>query len=126
MIRQSRGSAPERVCAATLHVRRRGIAICMGQLGSGSIQMQAFKHGLGLRLRSCQDHLGAGCGCLDEKLLKRNRATCIEIGHQLQPQEDGARRSEEHTSELQSLMRTSYTAFCLKTTRNNTLLTQQN
>src|SRR3546814_10402749 len=28
---------------------------------------------------------------------------------------DGCRRSEEHTSELQSLMRTSYAVFCLKT-----------
>src|SRR3546814_4994656 len=28
---------------------------------------------------------------------------------------DGARRSEEHTSELQSLMRTSYAVFCLHT-----------
>src|SRR3546814_9174504 len=27
---------------------------------------------------------------------------------------DGARRSEEHTSELQSLMRISYAVFCLK------------
>src|SRR3546814_9557554 len=27
-------------------------------------------------------------------------------------------RSEEHTSELQSLMRTSYAVFCLKTKRN--------
>src|SRR3546814_2156334 len=27
-------------------------------------------------------------------------------------------RSEEHTSELQSLMRTSYAAFCLKTKKN--------
>src|SRR3546814_9225639 len=27
---------------------------------------------------------------------------------------DGAQRSEEHTSELQSLMRTSYAVFCLK------------
>src|SRR3546814_5914597 len=27
----------------------------------------------------------------------------------------GARRSEEHTSELQSLMRNSYAVFCLKT-----------
>src|SRR3546814_5934475 len=30
-----------------------------------------------------------------------------------------ARRSEEHTSELQSLMRNSYAVFCLKT-KNNT------
>src|SRR3546814_6711203 len=28
-------------------------------------------------------------------------------------------RSEEHTSELQSLMRTSYAAFCLKKTKND-------
>src|SRR3546814_1439380 len=29
-------------------------------------------------------------------------------------------RSEEHTSDLQSLMRTSYAALCLKTKKNNT------
>src|SRR3546814_10222907 len=29
-------------------------------------------------------------------------------------------RSEEHTSELQSLMRTSYAVFCLKKKKNNT------
>src|SRR3546814_7790965 len=31
-------------------------------------------------------------------------------------------RSEEHTSELQSLMRISYAVFCLKKKKNNTLL----
>src|SRR3546814_6766312 len=31
----------------------------------------------------------------------------------------GAQRSEEHTSELQSLMRTSYAVFCLKKTKTN-------
>src|SRR3546814_8707575 len=31
---------------------------------------------------------------------------------------DGAGRSEEHTSELQSLMRTSYAVFCLQTKKN--------
>src|SRR3546814_6777724 len=31
----------------------------------------------------------------------------------------GCRRSEEHTSELQSLMRTSYAVFCLKKTKIN-------
>src|SRR3546814_6932518 len=33
---------------------------------------------------------------------------------------DGSDRSEEHTSELQSLMRHSYAAFCLKTKTPNT------
>src|SRR3546814_6714544 len=32
----------------------------------------------------------------------------------------GQPRSEEHTSELQSLMRTSYAVFCLKKKRNRT------
>src|SRR3546814_6672792 len=32
-------------------------------------------------------------------------------------------RSEEHTSELQSLMRTSYAVFCLKTKQHNTKTT---
>src|SRR3546814_10436899 len=33
-----------------------------------------------------------------------------------------AARSEEHTSELQSLMRISYAVFCLKKKKKNTLL----
>src|SRR3546814_8618766 len=37
---------------------------------------------------------------------------------------NGDERSEEHTSELQSLMRTSYAAFCLKT-KNKHRSTQQ-
>src|SRR3546814_2665709 len=32
----------------------------------------------------------------------------------------GSRRSEEHTSELQSLMRNSYAVFCLKKKKNET------
>src|SRR3546814_6356197 len=34
--------------------------------------------------------------------------------HGLRPGADGGIRSEEHTSELQSLMRISYSVFCLK------------
>src|SRR3546814_3686213 len=33
--------------------------------------------------------------------------------------QDAGRRSEEHTSELQSLMRLSYAGFCLKKKKNN-------
>src|SRR3546814_2344176 len=38
---------------------------------------------------------------------------------------DRVRRSEEHTSELQSLMRISYAVFCLKNKTNLTKKTQQ-
>src|SRR3546814_7281575 len=37
---------------------------------------------------------------------------------------DTARRSEEHTSELQSLMRISYAVFCLKKKKNKHIKTQ--
>src|SRR3546814_2174910 len=37
----------------------------------------------------------------------------------------GNERSEEHTSELQSLMRISYAVFCLKTKNKNTMTTTQ-
>src|SRR3546814_8179556 len=37
-----------------------------------------------------------------------------------------AQRSEEHTSELQSLMRISYAVFCLKKTTTNKYITQRN
>src|SRR3546814_1896716 len=46
-----------------------------------------------------------------------------------EPQRGGrgvARRSEEHTSELQSLMRISYAVFCLKKKHINTLQPKQN
>src|SRR3546814_4427162 len=53
------------------------------------------------------------------------RLTPERAGGQGQKREDrthrGGRRSEEHTSELQSLMRTSYAVFCLK--KKNTNLT---
>src|SRR3546814_8784234 len=44
-----------------------------------------------------------------------------EAGHPRHERE-GADRSEEHTSELQSLMRNSYAVFCLKK-KNNTAQT---
>src|SRR3546814_8793379 len=40
---------------------------------------------------------------------------------QAPPLKGGVNRSEEHTSELQSLMRTSYAVFCLKK-QNETIL----
>src|SRR3546814_5131559 len=36
---------------------------------------------------------------------------------------NASQRSEEHTSELQSLMRTSYAVFCLKKKQKNTMTT---
>src|SRR3546814_4139102 len=44
--------------------------------------------------------------------------------HQDRCSRSGFDRSEEHTSELQSLMRISYAVFCLKKKKTNTLNTQ--
>src|SRR3546814_8465895 len=41
------------------------------------------------------------------------------------PKTHGWWRSEEHTSELQSLMRISYAVFCLKKTKKNQLINQK-
>src|SRR3546814_2858855 len=52
----------------------------------------------------------------DTLLWKRNILDRAERGHMDLPrlEEGNVARSEEHTSELQSLMRTSYAVFCLK------------
>src|SRR3546814_1861598 len=47
-------------------------------------------------------------------LMVRRRATAAGIGTAI----GNHSRSEEHTSELQSLMRSSYAAFCLQKTKN--------
>src|SRR3546814_4206762 len=49
------------------------------------------------------------------KLIKRHTLAVLLIQSQLE------KRSEEHTSELQSLMRISYAVFCLKK-KNDTLI----
>src|SRR3546814_9307061 len=51
----------------------------------------------------------------------------IELGEALQdPRQKTHHRSEEHTSELQSLMRISYAVFCLKKKKKKTnMYTQQ-
>src|SRR3546814_6796298 len=44
----------------------------------------------------------------------RERTVGIELSEALNPAQQVIKRSEEHTSELQSLMRNSYAVFCLK------------
>src|SRR3546814_6100232 len=45
--------------------------------------------------------------------IRRGRAV-IELAFRFAPKDAPAQRSEEHTSELQSLMRLSYAVFCLQ------------
>src|SRR3546814_4078612 len=67
------------------------------------------RHRLEGRLRQ-QDHPGDAVAALERTVLDERRLQPVErvaVGEAL--------RSEEHTSELQSLMRISYAVFCLKT-----------
>src|SRR3546814_7768274 len=60
-----------------------------------------------------QDCLGEGGSIV---ALPGRQLGCLHLPHRCHAPEDieGSCRSEEHTSELQSLMRSSYAVFCLK------------
>src|SRR3546814_1097516 len=58
---------------------------------------------------------------IENDLLARDARCNCRVAPRLQPVEHLEHdRSEEHTSELQSLMRTSYAVFCLKKKKHNT------
>src|SRR3546814_3406207 len=63
----------------------------------------------------CQRHAGCRCGAGPATLDSRCRA----LDRRPFAGGVGSTRSEEHTSELQSLMRISYAVFCLKKKKNN-------
>src|SRR3546814_3070773 len=60
--------------------------------------------------------MGAALGWADAHLDAAEVRCIIDPGHEMRvgPAEPPRRRSDEHTSELQSLMRISYAVFCLK------------
>src|SRR3546814_4898590 len=60
---------------------------------------------------SCTNTILARWAALAHPVLKRDLHTSIYTSVQMSDD----KRSEEHTSELQSLMRTSYAVFCFKT-----------
>src|SRR3546814_6587428 len=71
---------------------------------------QIFEHRLFKRPAAEQQDRKGG---INDRRLHHDKALVVEPDGQRAEAED---RSEEHTSELQSLMRNSYAVFCLKTT----------
>src|SRR3546814_1002063 len=73
-----------------------------------------------LRVGLTQDLFANGedAGPIAQALRWTSTATALRYGRKLAPSSNAAarmlKRSEEHTSELQSLMRISYAVFCLK------------
>src|SRR3546814_1061006 len=65
--------------------------------------------------RSCFDVLEVAFRYVDTgRIGLRARLQCVAHGHVARDVRAHRKRSEEHTSELQSLMRISYAVFCLK------------
>src|SRR3546814_3967711 len=65
----------------------------------------------------------------DPAVLRQSPFGDVEPRHHLDPADHHGRdmrRSEEHTSELQSLMRISYAVFCLKKKKNHIKATNDN
>src|SRR3546814_3678008 len=58
------------------------------------------------------------------QMLRRGEASGLSFGYRASEYRRGDPRSEEHTSELQSLMRISYAVFCLKKKKNTQYLQQ--
>src|SRR3546814_999636 len=79
--------------------------------GSGGVRASRFAANYGARVAVAEErYLGGTCvnvGCIPKKLL-------TYAAHYGEDFRDAEGRSEEHTSELQSLMRISYAVFCLK------------
>src|SRR3546814_8248832 len=82
--------------------------------------------GIGLHVRPvhalARDPLALGIGCGETCLL--GHLSCLNSGVTTPNRSCRAKRSEEHTSELQSLMRISYAVFCLKKKTTNTTQAQ--
>src|SRR3546814_1153528 len=94
-------SAGERAKPAHRHARRSGRA----REGSAAQRWLLLDHGCRVCIQSA-----AACALL--------AAVKIARGSSLSSCSQEAMRSEEHTSELQSLMRISYAVFCLKKKKN--------
>src|SRR3546814_8623846 len=82
---------------------------------------RGFALGIGFHHGPAVDHRGSEIGAVMERN-RRNRAMLrhgdrrliSDLGARRGGVDDEQQRSEEHTSELQSLMRISYAVFCMK------------
>src|SRR3546814_5793331 len=97
--------------------------VCSSDLGlariGGEFTARAFRKAddrrVGMKRLQSLDDVGIGRDHPSFELRRAEAARpAVEQLHRLDPLLDLARRSEEHTSELQSLMRISYAVFCLK------------
>src|SRR3546814_3649667 len=114
------------VCAADLEQRAEHVAEAGAQHAEQGLVHGAVEgHRLHMAIERGGDGLGRGAAALE--IDRQFQRPADPVGHPglsqqlaevdvlaVQTQRRGGLRSEEHTSELQSLMRISYAVFCLK------------
>src|SRR3546814_9791190 len=82
---------------------------------------QFVGHQLGVLVAAGDDEGGDGVQCVEQEMrieLVAERRELGQLGGRAGVDQLALLRSEEHTSELQSLMRISYAVFCLKKKRD--------
>src|SRR3546814_5262052 len=99
------------VCSSDLLVRRLLLGVDQDHVGAGRLVGRRPGQSLGLAEPGDQ-RLAAGDH--QEVGVAPGRAGRLDLALELLDPQQVLARSEEHTSELQSLMRISYAVFCLK------------
>src|SRR3546814_8929583 len=107
-----------------MHIAQRVVAtIAIEDIGTAA----AFKNVIGPDRSEEEIIIGRSAEGLDSgkavfgRMSRRHPVELVDAGNLKMEQEPApAGRSEEHTSELQSLMRISYAVFCLKKKKNHT------
>src|SRR3546814_9729051 len=107
------------VCSSDLLGKRRALEPVDLRLERALLQPGAFIFLADRLLDPRRDRLDLPVDLVDLRLQLLHRRICLEmLGAFLAQRRGRLRRSEEHTSELQSLMRISYAVFCLKKNKN--------
>src|SRR3546814_9518129 len=103
--------------------------VCSSDLAHSGVIQKGVEHADGVRsaAHAGDQHVGQAALLLHDLRACLDADDGLEIAHQLgigvRPggRADDVERSEEHTSELQSLMRISYAVFCLKKKNKKTM-----
>src|SRR3546814_1662615 len=95
--------------------------VCSSDLGLAALRLLEIKHdaplaAVGVHENRTHIRMAPRTEAPDQVALRR--LDLDDIGPHISEHDGGIGRSEEHTSELQSLMRISYAVFCLKNKKN--------
>src|SRR3546814_2328929 len=110
--RPPRSTRTDTLFPYTTRFRSHGHGLQLLRVGGAAVLVDVAAIGRGVD----DDHLGAGLTQHDRAHLARGAVGAVD-GDAQAPEvvvEGAEQRSEEHTSELQSLMRISYAVFCLQ------------